>query len=127
MWADGTASWQLSRRMCAARAEASLRRSAPVFAALGDETRLLLVARLGSDGPLSISALTEGTEVTRQAVTKHLHVLAKAGLVRASRQGREQHWEMRTAALDDARRALDLIERRWDQALERLRRMVEEP
>jgi DNA-binding transcriptional ArsR family regulator len=108
------------------RAEASLRRSAPVFAALGDELRLTLVSRLGQEGPLSIASLTEGTAVTRQAVTKHLHVLEGAGLVRAARHGREQRWEVRSAPLSEARRCLDLVARHWDDALARLKKHVEE-
>jgi DNA-binding transcriptional ArsR family regulator len=100
--------------------------SAAVFAALGDPTRLGLVARLSSGGPLSIARLTEGTDVTRQAVTKHLHVLAGAGLVRSLRQGRESVWEMDTRRLEAARRYLEQISQRWDAALERLRAAVEE-
>lgn len=111
--------------MSAARLETTLRRSAPVFAALGDELRLTLVSRLGSEGPLSIASLTEGTQVTRQAITKHLHVLEGAGLVRASRHGREQHWEVRTAQLGEARRCLEMIGRQWDEALARLKQTLE--
>ena len=83
--------------------------AAPIFAALGDETRLALVARLGAGGPLSIAQLTEGSDVTRQAITKHLNVLADAGLVRDSWQGRERIWEFDTRRLDDARRYIDDI------------------
>lgn len=111
--------------MSNARLEATLRRSVPLFAALGDETRLSLVTRLGREGPLSISALTEGTQVTRQAVTKHLGVLERAGLVRVSRLGRESHWEVRSAQLEEVRRCLDVITRHWDDALTRLKRHVE--
>ena len=71
-----------------------LSRAAPVFAALGDETRLGLVARLSSEGPLSITRLTAGSAVTRQAITKHLYVLAMAGLVSDVRHGRERNWEL---------------------------------
>lgn len=98
---------------------------APVFAALGDETRLRLLARLGTEGPLSISRLTRGADVTRQAVTKHLHVLAGAGLARGTRQGRERLWELEPQPLDEARRCLDLISEQWDQALARLKAAVE--
>ncbi len=98
---------------------------AEVFAALGDETRLLLVARLSGSGPMSIARLTAGASVTRQAVTKHLHVLAKAGLVRGMRQGREQLWELDPRQLQEARRNLELISRHWDSALDRLRAAVE--
>lgn len=111
--------------MSSVRLEPALRRSAPVFAALGDETRLALVVRLGREGPLSISTLTAGTEVTRQAVTKHLAVLARAGLVRSSQKGRERHWEVKSAQLAEARRCLDLISRQWDDALARLKEVVE--
>jgi DNA-binding transcriptional ArsR family regulator len=99
--------------------------AAPVFAALGDETRLRLVARLGAAGPLSIARLTTGTGVTRQAVTKHLHVLAGAGLARGIRQGRERLWRLEPAQLQEARRALDLISSKWDEALGRLKAAVE--
>lgn len=108
------------------RADATLRRSAPIFAALGDETRLHVVSRLSRHGPQSITQLTEGTDVTRQAVTKHLTVLATAGLVRDFRQGRERVWELRTRELEQARRALDLVSQQWDEALERLRGLVED-
>lgn len=109
-----------------ARATAALTGAAPVFAALGDQTRLGLVARLGAEGPLSITRLTAGTDVTRQAVTKHLRVLAGAGLARSVRQGREQLWQLRPEPLDEVRRSLDLISRRWDEALDRLKAAVEE-
>lgn len=88
--------------------------------------RLRVVSRLSSDAPLSITQLTEGSDVTRQAVTKHLNVLATAGLVHDFRQGREHVWELKTQQLEEARRALDAISKQWDAALERLRAMVEE-
>jgi DNA-binding transcriptional ArsR family regulator len=100
--------------------------SIPVFSALGDETRLRLVARLSTGGPFSIARLTEGSNVTRQAVTKHLQVLAGAGLVRDVRAGRERLWELNTPPLDEARQCLAMISDQWDQALGRLRRLVEE-
>ena len=112
--------------MSKAKLEVGLKRAAPVFAALGDELRLSLVVRLGSEGPLSIASLTSGTRVTRQAVTKHLHVLEDAELVRASRSGRERHWEVRAARLSEAQRCLELIAQRWDDALARLKRAVED-
>lgn len=110
------------------RADVRLKRlegAAPIFAALGDGTRLRLVARLGSAGPLSIARLTSGTDVTRQAVTKHLHVLAGAGLARGVRRGRERLWQLQPAPLDEARRCLELVSRQWDQALGRLKDFVE--
>jgi DNA-binding transcriptional ArsR family regulator len=116
--------------MSARRAEARdravrVQASAPVFAALGDETRLRLVARLGTEGPLSIARLTTGTDVSRQAVTKHLHVLADAGLARGTRRGRERRWQLAPEPLEEARRCLDLISQQWDEALARLKAAVE--
>src|SRR5262245_21003043 len=100
---------------------ASLAAAAPVFAALGDETRLGLVSRLSTDGPLSIVRLCEGTAVSRQAVTKHLHALAGAGLVRGARSGRNQIWRIEPRRLVEARRWLDGISAQWDEALGRLK------
>jgi DNA-binding transcriptional ArsR family regulator len=97
-----------------------------IFAALGDETRLQIVGRLCESGPMSIVRLTDGTEVSRQAVTKHLHVLEEAGLVRSSRDGRERIWELRTKRLAEVRKYLDQISAQWDEALVRLKAMVEE-
>ena len=97
---------------------------AALFAALGDETRLQLVSRLGA-GPMSITKLTAGSKITRQAITKHLRVLEQARLVRGTRQGRERHWQLDRRRLDDARRYLDLISKQWDNALGRLRNFVE--
>ena len=103
----------------------ALTASAPLFGALGDPTRLRLVARLSQQGPLSIARLTEGSEITRQAVTRHLQVLADAGVVRGTRDGRESIWELQPSRLEDARRYLDQISRQWDGALVRLRAFVE--
>src|SRR5215831_4889748 len=100
--------------------------AAPVFAALGDQTRLALVGRLCADGPLSIKQLAAGSAVTRQAVTKHLDVLAQAGLVRDARRGRERIFQLETERLEVARRFLDQVSARWDQALGRLKSFVEE-
>jgi DNA-binding transcriptional ArsR family regulator len=100
--------------------------AAPVFAALGDPTRLRIVDRLSTEGPLSIARLTEGTTVTRQAITKHLDALAGAGLVRDAREGRERVYELETKRLERARACLDRISRQWDVAIDRLRAMVEE-
>jgi len=107
------------------RARGGLAGAAPLFAALGDETRLALVARLCTDGPLSIARLTEGVRVTRQAVTKHLHVLAGAGLARATQRGRDRVWQIDAGRLDEARRWLDHIEGQWDEALARLKATLE--
>jgi DNA-binding transcriptional ArsR family regulator len=97
-----------------------------MFAALGDETRLALVGRLSSHGPLSITRLTAGSAVTRQAVTKHLTVLAGAGFVRGTRRGRERIWELQPQQVEIARRYLDQVSKRWDEALDRLKTFVEE-
>ena len=99
--------------------------TAPIFAALGDETRLRIVARLSAAGPMSIAHLTRDASVTRQAVTKHLHVLAHAGLARSSRLGRESVWELQPEPLDAARHYLDGISVQWDAALDRLKLFVE--
>ena len=100
--------------------------SAPLFAALGDPTRLSLVLRLGQKGPMSIARLTEKTDVTRQAVSKHLSVLEDAGLVKSATRGRERIWELAPERLDDGRAELDRVSHAWDAALERLRAMVED-
>lgn len=84
------------------------------------------MARLCAGEPLSITQLAAGARVTRQAITKHLHVLAAAGVVSGFRQGREQLWELNTRQLAEARRCLDLISRQWDDALARLQAAVEE-
>src|SRR5262249_38494623 len=99
--------------------------AAPLFAALGDATRMDLVARLGSCGPQALARLTRGSNITRQAVTKHLVVLADAGLVRSERRGRERHWELEPDALDIARRYLDHVSRQWDQRLSALARHLD--
>ncbi len=105
---------------------AGLAPAAPLFTALGDETRFALVDRLGASGPQSITRLTTGSAVTRQAITKHLHILADAGLVHDSRRGRERIWALDTDRLDEARRRLDGIARQWDEALARLKMFVED-
>ncbi len=107
----------------AGRADATA--SAHVFAALGDPTRLALVTRLCRHGPMSIVRLTAGEHVTRQAIAKHLRVLSRAGVVRGYRRGRESVWEIEPGRLETARRYLDLVSRRWDETLERLRAHVE--
>lgn len=100
--------------------------AAPIFAALGDETRLRLLVRLSSNGPESISRLGAEFAVSRQAVTKHLEVLANAGLVHGDRRGREHIWQLEPERLADAREYLDEISRQWDDALGRLKRFVED-
>lgn len=105
---------------------AVLQDSAVVFAALGDETRIGFVARLGADGPLSTAELGAEASITRQAVAKHLHVLEGAGLVRGTRHGRDSVWELRPQGLQAARRCLEQISRQWDDALGRLKALVED-
>jgi DNA-binding transcriptional ArsR family regulator len=105
---------------------AKVAEAAPVFAALGDATRLGLLRRLSAEGPLSITRLSEGTGVTRQAITRHLRTLGEAGFVRDKRQGRERVWELVPAQLEEAKRALDGIAIQWDDAVDRLKAFVEE-
>lgn len=103
-----------------------VRDAAPLFAALGDETRLRLIVRLSSGGPGSITQLSAKSDVSRQAITKHLRVLSDAGLVRSTRRGREQVWDLEPKRLDDAHAYLDRISKQWDEALDRLKAFVEE-
>lgn len=106
--------------------KAGARGSAPIFAALGDQTRLRLVLRLCNDGPMSIARLTVGADVTRQAITKHLRVMQQAGLVQSRRRGRKRIWRLEERSLKDARFYLEQISKQWDEALGRLRKFVEE-
>jgi DNA-binding transcriptional ArsR family regulator len=114
--------------MSRSRGAAALRvaDAVPVFAALADETRLTLLSRLSADGPQSITRLTEGADVTRQAITRHLYALGDAGLVRNERRGREMVWELDRKRLEKAKQYLDQISVQWDAAAERLRAFVEE-
>jgi DNA-binding transcriptional ArsR family regulator len=111
--------------MARAHSASRLAKAAPLFAALGDETRLRIVARLCNSGPESIAHLTEGASVSRQAITKHLRALEQSGLARSSRNGRERIWELRTKRLSEARQYLDQISQQWDAAIDRLRAFVE--
>jgi len=99
--------------------------SAALFAALGDPKRLWLISRLCGEGPVSITRLASGARITRQAVTKHLLVMEDAGLVRSLRRGRERVWQLEQRRLEEARRYLNQISAEWDQALERLRALLE--
>lgn len=96
-----------------------------MFAALGDETRLDLLARLAASGPRTISQLSAPSSVSRQAITKHLEALEKAGLVLSDRRGRERFWKLEAGRLEDAHGYLDTIARQWDEALLRLKSLVE--
>src|SRR4029078_1892629 len=107
-----------------AAAASQVRDAAPLFAALGDETRLRLIIRLSSGGPGAITQLSARSAVSRQAITKPLRVLSDAGLVRSSRRGRERVWDLETKRLADAHAYLDRISQQWDEALDRLRQLV---
>jgi DNA-binding transcriptional ArsR family regulator len=98
---------------------------ASVFAALGDPTRLKLVALLCAGGAFSIAQLTANTNITRQAVTKHLQVMAAAGVVRDTRAGRERLWQLDPARIEEAKRTLDVIGRQWEVALGKLKAFAE--
>ena len=98
---------------------------ADVFFALGDETRLSVVRRLGS-GALTATALSDGAKVTRQAIVKHLRVLEGAGLATRRRRGREVLYALETRRLGEARAFLEATSAAWDRAIDRLREMVEE-
>ncbi len=102
------------------------RRRAPIFAALGDETRLVIVARLSGGRPCSISQLTRGSRLTRQAITKHLRVLEDVGMVRSVKAGRENLFEFDPQPVEGMREYLDFISGQWDQALGRLKAFVED-
>ena len=104
----------------------ALKTRASVFAALGDETRLSVLTKLCNGQPQSISRLTAGTNLSRQAVTKHLRVLANAGVVRAVRSGRESLFELEPRPIEEVRNYLDQVSRHWDDALARLKAHVED-
>ena len=122
----GSTRWRPSNGTSVKRSDAHIEAPSALFAALGDPTRLRLVVRLSRGEPLSITELASGTKMTRQAVTKHLHVLAGAGVAAASRRGREQRWSLDQRQLAQARRFLDSIAETWDDALARLKAAVEE-
>jgi len=96
-----------------------------VFAALGDQTRLALIAKLAAGEPRSISHLTAGSKLTRQAITKHLHVLETAGVVRGVREGRESLFELDPRPIDGLKQYLESVAEQWDEALGRLKAFVE--
>jgi DNA-binding transcriptional ArsR family regulator len=100
---------------------------ADVFFALGDGTRLSVVRKLGAEGAMSATALSDGAKVTRQAIVKHLQVLEGTGLVAHEKRGREVLYALETRRLEEARAFLDGVSAGWDRAIERLRRVVEEP
>ena len=98
---------------------------AQVFAALGDPTRLTLVTKLCGGPPCSISKLTQDTKLTRQAVTKHLQVLAQAHIVSSTRAGRETRFAFNPAPIEDIKKYLQIVSAQWDDALSRPRTFVE--
>ena len=102
------------------------RSRAPVFSALGDETRLQLVVKLASGQPRSISELTEGSRLTRQAITKHLRVLEGVGMVHSIRTGRESRFEFDPQPIEEMKEYLNFVSEQWDQALARLKSFVED-
>lgn len=106
-------------------AATALKTNASIFAALGDETRLALLTELTKGEPQSIARLTSNTRLTRQAVTKHLRVLEDVGVVRSARSGRESLFQLQPKPLVDARTYLDHVSRQWDNALARLKALVE--
>jgi DNA-binding transcriptional ArsR family regulator len=127
------AAWGAVRGRTRRRASGSAPTFATTFAALGDETRLRLVGHLGGRGgrtggdeAMSITRLTAEFKVSRQAITKHLHVMESAGLVRNTRRGRESVWHLERRRLAEARHYLGLISKQWDDALGRLRNFVED-
>ena len=99
---------------------------APVFAALGDETRLTIVGKLSDGQPRSISQLTEGSKITRQAITKHLQVLENVGIVHSIKSGRETLFEFDPRPVTQAKSYLDQVSDQWDKTLARLKNFVEE-
>ena len=112
-------------RVSRKRQPAIRRAPASVFAALGDQTRLSLVTRILGDQPRSISELTKGSRLSRQAITKHLRVLEQVGIVHSERRGRESLYEFDPLAIEEARQYLDLVSQQWDQSLARLKAFVE--
>jgi DNA-binding transcriptional ArsR family regulator len=108
------------------RTAARLQAHAPVFAALGDETRLSLVVRLSDGRSCSISQLTAGTKLTRQAITKHLRLLQRIGMVHSTRAGRERLFKFDPQPIEGLKEYLALVSAQWDQALSRLKLFVED-
>jgi len=108
------------------RLAARRRAHAPVFAALGDETRLALVAKLSGGQPSAISQLTKGSKLTRQAITKHLRVLESAGIVHSAHAGRESLFEFDPTPIVEIREYLDFVSEQWDHAVARLKSFIED-
>src|SRR5438094_9115625 len=113
---------QKQRSSLAARGRAHV----PVFAALGDETRLVLVAKLSGGQPCSISQLTKGSKLTRQAITKHLRVLESVGIVHSVHAGRESLFEFDPTPVEEMKEYLHFVSEQWDHALGTLKSLVED-
>ena len=107
------------------RTSASVGEPAAIFAALGDVTRLRLIARMSDAGPLSIASLADGFDISRQAISKHLRVISDAGLAKCGRRGRETVWQLEQDGLAEARRYLQTISKEWDEKLRRLKVFLE--
>jgi DNA-binding transcriptional ArsR family regulator len=107
------------------RQKPDLRGAATLFDALGDEVRIRIVARLCARGPLSIARIAEGARISRQGMTKHLHVLERAGLLASSKSGREEIWQIKPEAFDEARHYLHMIAAKWERTLHRFKAFVE--
>src|SRR5436309_16107349 len=105
---------------------AKRRAHAPAFAALGDETRLSLVAKLCAGQPRSISQLTKGSKLTRQAITKHLRVLESVGIVHSVHAGRESLFEFDPIPIEEMKEYLHFVSEQWDHALSRLKSFIED-
>jgi DNA-binding transcriptional ArsR family regulator len=119
----------VSRRSSGAKTErhrtANVAAPAAIFFALGDETRLRLIARMSGGAPLSIAGLADGFDMSRQAISKHLRVMHDAGLARCGRRGRETVWQLEPHGLAEARQYLQAISKDWDDKLRRLKNLVE--
>lgn len=114
------------RGRAATRRALAVPSAAPIFSALGDQTRLLLLGKLSSGRPHSISQLARGSKLTRQAITKHLRTMESAGIVHGVRKGRETLFELNPKPIDEIRKYLDSVSTQWDQALARLKALVED-
>jgi DNA-binding transcriptional ArsR family regulator len=108
------------------RSEASTASTAATFAALGDTVRLTLISRLLDGDGYSLAELANGTKITRQGVAKHLAVLTRAQIVTSRRVGRESRFMVRVSSLRDAASYLEPASVQWDEAVARLKAIVEE-
>lgn len=103
-----------------------LRMTASVFAAIADPTRRGILETLRASGPLSLSQIAAPLAMTRQAVTKHLDTLRRAGLIRQRRAGRERLHELRAEPLQEIETWLLPYSKAWDERLERLKQHLED-